>query len=304
MKLHFFGTGAGVPSKKRNVSSFALQLLQYDGSVWLFDCGEATQHQILHTHIKPRKIEKIFITHLHGDHIYGLPGLLSSRSFQEGRTPVQLYGPKGIKEYIDVSLQVSQTRLAYPLEIIELKEGILLENDHFTVTAKLLAHGVPSYGFLIEEKPTIGELLPKKLQAAGIAPGPIYKKIKENEKTTLPDGRLVKRADFIGPSKRGKRIAIFGDTRYIREHAEFAKNADVIVHEATFAPGEGEMAYEYFHSTASDAANLAKDAKAKHLILTHISSRYQDEQTKDILEKTKKIFSQTTIVNDLDEIDI
>lgn len=109
MKLQFLGTGAGIPAKSRNVTAVALKLLEEKGSIWLFDCGEATQHQILHTNIKPRRIDKIFITHLHGDHLYGLPGFLSSRSFQGGETPLTIYGPKGIKEYVQISLAVSKT---------------------------------------------------------------------------------------------------------------------------------------------------------------------------------------------------
>ena len=116
MELLFLGTGAGVPAKLRNVTAMALKILQKRNAVWLFDCGEATQHQIIHTNLKPRKIEKIFITHLHGDHIFGLPGLLGSRSFQGGTDKLFIYGPKGIREFIEVSLQVSQTHLKYELE--------------------------------------------------------------------------------------------------------------------------------------------------------------------------------------------
>src|SRR5690625_4222524 len=122
MELIFLGTGAGIPSKQRNVSAVALTLLQELNSIWLFDCGEATQHQILHTTIKPRKINKIFITHLHGDHIFGLPGLLSSRSFQGGESPLTVYGPPGIKQYIETSMEVSQSNVTYPLQIEEITE--------------------------------------------------------------------------------------------------------------------------------------------------------------------------------------
>src|SRR5699024_2373757 len=141
MELIFLGTGAGLPSKERNVSAIALSLLQEINSIWLFDCGEATQHQILHTSIKPRKINKIFITHLHGDHIFGLPGLLGSRSFQDGEA-LTIYGPKGIKNFVETSLEVSATHLTYPLYIEEITEGIIFENNHFTVTAAQLEHGV------------------------------------------------------------------------------------------------------------------------------------------------------------------
>lgn len=138
MQLLFLGTGAGMPSKQRNTSALVLKLLEERGTVWLFDCGEATQHQILHTTVKPRKIEKIFITHMHGDHIFGLPGLLGSRSFQGGDEPLGIYGPKGIKEYIEMTLSLSRTHLTYPIVYHELTEGLLFEDDSMTVETGLL----------------------------------------------------------------------------------------------------------------------------------------------------------------------
>ncbi len=173
MELIFLGTGAGIPSKERNVSAVALNLLQELNSIWLFDCGEATQHQILHTSIKPRKINKIFITHMHGDHIFGLPGLLSSRSFQGGKELLTVYGPSGIKNYIETSLQASGTHLTYPLAIKEIEEGQLFDDPLFTVYCKKLEHGIPSYGYRIVEKEKPGELLVEKLKSTGIQPGPI-----------------------------------------------------------------------------------------------------------------------------------
>jgi ribonuclease Z len=157
LDIFFLGTGAGIPAKLRNVTSIALKLLEERGSIWLFDAGEATQHQILHTSIKPRRIEKIFITHLHGDHIYGLPGLLASRSFQGGESEVTVFGPKGLKEYITISLSVSQTYLKYPLKIVEIAEGVIFEDEQFIVEARLLEHGIPSYGYRIVEKDRPGK---------------------------------------------------------------------------------------------------------------------------------------------------
>ena len=158
MDFVLLGTGAGVPAKARNVTSIALQLLEERGTVWLFDCGEATQHQILKTAVKPRKIEKIFITHLHGDHIFGLPGFLSSRSFQGGVDKLTVYGPQGIDAFITTSLQVSGTHLKYPLEIIEIEEGVVFEDEQFTVTAMSLDHGIYSIGYRIVEKDRPGKL--------------------------------------------------------------------------------------------------------------------------------------------------
>lgn len=304
MELIFLGTGAGVPSKERNVTSIALSLLQENNSVWLFDCGEATQHQILHTSIKPRKINKIFITHLHGDHIFGLPGLLSSRSFQGGESELTIYGPAGIKQYVETSLKVSSSHLNYPLSIVEITEGEIMKTDDFIITSIKLEHGIESYGFRIKEKNKPGELLVNKLKDIGISPGPIYKEIKENEEVTLQDGTRIKRSDFIGPEKSGKVISIFGDTRYKKEHIEFIRNSDVFVHEATFDHGKSNLAHEYFHSTTTQAANLAKEAGVHQLILTHISSRYQKEDMKSLLNEAQEIFPNTRIAKDLGRIPI
>ncbi len=298
MELHFLGTGAGVPAKHRNVSSLALTMLQERGSIWLFDCGEATQHQILHTTLKPRKIEKIFITHLHGDHIFGLPGLLGSRSFQGGTEPIEIYGPKGIRSFVETALNISQTHLKYDIHYVEIDEGLIFDDEQFKVYSKKLQHGIPSFGYRIEEKNKIGELMPEKLKEAGIMPGPIYKEIKENEQVTLSDGTILYRKDFVGPAKKGKVISILGDTRYSLDHLSFVNNSDVLVHEATFSGEDEHLAYEYFHSSSKQAALLAKNAEVKTLILNHISSRYQE--IKEMEEEARIIFPNTEIANDFD----
>ncbi|MGP4061796.1 ribonuclease Z [Halobacillus sp. H74] len=298
MELFFLGTGSGVPSKERNVSSLVLRILEERGTTWVFDCGEGTQQQILNTNIRPRRIEVIFITHLHGDHIYGLPGLLSSRSFQGGETPVTIYGPRGLKEYLDISLRISGTHLRYPLYVEEVEEGLLFEDEQFIVEAVKLKHGLASFGYILKEKDKLGELQPDKLKALGIKPGPIYQQIKSQSRTELEDGRIIRREDVIGPPKKGRKIAILGDTRYIPELAGLLKNTDVLVHEATFAGNEEEMAYEYFHSTVKQAAMLAKEADAGELILNHLSSRYQGDAVAELRNEAAAIFPSTTIAHD------
>lgn len=304
MKLTFLGTGAGVPSKERNVSAILLDLLQEKGTTWLFDCGESTQHQILQTTIKPRKIEKIFITHLHGDHIYGLPGFLSSRSFQDGTTPVTIYGPKGIEAFVKTSLEISETHLRYPLYFKEVADGVILDETDFVVYAKQLQHGILSYGYRIEQKDQPGELLVGKLQEMGISPGPIYQQIKENDVTILQDGRVVHRNDVLGPDKRGSVISIFGDTRYDEQFVEFAKNSDVLVHEATFAKDETTLANDYFHTTTEQAAHLANQAKVKQLLLTHISSRYTGDKAEQLRIEAAAIFPDVHIAHDFFEYEV
>lgn len=302
MEILFLGTGAGVPAKMRNVSSLVLKLLDERGSLWLFDCGEATQHQILHTSIKPRRIEKIFITHLHGDHIYGLPGLLSSRSFQGGESLVTVYGPKGIKEYIDISLQVSGTYLKYPLEIKEVVEGIVFEDVQFQVEARKLDHGILSYGYRVIEKDRPGSLLVKKLQEANIPPGPLYKKIKAGEDIVLEDGTRLDSNQFRGDDIKGRIVTILGDTRLCDNAYSLALQADLLIHEATFAKGEEQLAHDYFHSTTSQAAMVAKEAGVKQLCLTHISSRYDKKASQLLVEEAREVFPGTVIAEDFKEI--
>ncbi len=305
MKLTFLGTGSGVPAKHRNVSSLALHLDDKEGSVWLFDCGEATQHQILHTSLKPRKITKIFITHLHGDHIFGLPGLLSSRSFQGGEAPLTVYGPKGIGDFIETSLRVSMTHVKYPLNIEEFdEEGLFCDEKDFRIEGKKLVHGIPSYGFRIVQKDMPGALLMDKVKENLIPSGPHLQSLKEGKQVTLADGRIVDGKDFIGPPKKGKIITVLGDTRYNETSIELGLAADVLIHEATFGAKDEMLAKEYFHSTTIQAAKVAKEAGASQLLLNHISARYQKEEVNMLLDEAREVFPNTIVVNDFDIITI
>lgn len=305
MELLFLGTGAGVPAKHRNVTSIALKLLEERNSVWLFDCGEGTQQQILHTTLKPRKIDKIFITHLHGDHIFGLPGLLSSRSFQGGDTPLTVYGPVGIREYILTSLKVSGTHLKYPLNFHEITEtGTLIEEEHFTVTCLELDHGIQSFGYRIVEHDHKGMLQVERLKTDGVPFGPLYGRIKNGEDVTLDDGRVIHGADYVGAAQKGRIVTILGDTRKHQNSAILAKDANVLVHESTFDGADRKIARDYFHSTSLDAAEIAKEAKAKQLFLTHISARYLGKEAYELEKEAQTIFKNSKIVKDFDEFEI
>lgn len=301
MELQFLGTGAGMPSKERNTSSLAFKLFEERGTIWLFDCGEATQHQILQTTIKPRKIEKIFITHLHGDHIFGLPGLLSSRSFLGGENPLTLYGPKGLKEWVLCSLEVTKTHLTYSLEFVEIENGVIFEDDQFIVTAKQLEHVIPCFGFRIEQKPLLGELLVEKALALGVPKGPLLGKLKNGADVILENGTVVNSKDVTTPPKKGFVVTILGDTKYCESSIELSKDADIVVHEATFDHDTNHLASDYGHSTNMDAANIASKASANNLILNHISARFLPQDLEKIINEAKTIFPNVYIANDFSE---
>jgi len=305
MELQFLGTGAGVPAKMRNVSSIALKLLDERNEIWLFDCGEATQQQILNTTIRPGKIKKIFITHLHGDHIFGLPGLLTSRSFQGGEDELTVYGPKGIKRFIDASIAVSYSKLGYPLKVVEFEEdGVLFEDKQFKVEAMKLEHGIPSYGFRMTEADQIGELKADELKALGVPFGPVLGRLKRGEVVTLEDGRVIDGKDYVSEDIKGRVVVICGDTRFTPKSITLAQNANVLVHEATYEADKEKTARQHFHSTSKQAATIALEANVQQLYLTHISARYLGHQVSQLEQEARKVFPQTKVVKDFDTFTI
>ncbi|MCZ8535410.1 ribonuclease Z [Psychrobacillus psychrodurans] len=301
MQLLFLGTGAGMPSKQRNTTSTVLKLLEERGSFWMFDCGEATQHQILHTTLKPRKLEKLFITHLHGDHIYGLPGLLGSRSFLGGLEPLTIYGPTGLKNWIEVTLSVSKTHVKYPLTIIEIEEGVVFEDEEFIVEAKLLEHVVPCFGYTVKQKALAPELYIEKTDALGVPRGPLLKQLKEGHDVLLPDGKVVKSEEVTGAPKEGFKVTILGDTKYCDNSIWLSENADIVVHEGTFDIETAELARLYGHSTIVDAAEVCEKANAKHLIVNHISARFMPSDLNKMLCQVEKYSFPIYIAEDFTE---
>jgi ribonuclease Z len=279
------------------VSALVLQLLEERGKEWLFDCGEATQHQILRAPVKLHRIEHIFITHLHGDHMFGLPGLLGSRAFQGAASLLTVFGPEGIREFIETALRLSQTHLTYPLTVTEIQPGVIFEDGQFRVECDLLDHVIPSYGFRIIEKDRPGRLNTELLKALNIPPGPVYARIKAGERVTLPDGRVIDGEQFTSPPVPGRKLAIFGDTAPCEAGLRLAQDADVLVHEATFHSDDASSAHTYGHSTARDAAMLAKRANVKTLILTHISARYESRGD-HVLQEAKAIHEHTYLAED------
>ena len=298
MQLHFLGTGAGMPSKERNTSALMVKLLDEIGEMWLFDCGEATQHQILHTSLKPRKVTKIFITHLHGDHIFGLPGFLSSRSFQGGDTELTIFGPAGLQQWIEMTLTLSKTHLTYPLKFVEVHEGVIYENRQFIVRAAGLRHVVPCFGYRIEQKDLPGELLIEKALALGVPKGPLLGQLKSGKDITLSNGLVVRASEVVAPPQKGFTLAILGDTKYCEEAIALANDADIVIHEATFDGTTTDLAANYGHATNIEAAKVARQAHARYLLLNHLSARFLPSDLPRFLAEAQAVFPQTYLTAD------
>lgn len=305
MELVFLGTGAGMPSSRRNVSSIALRFTDRKNAFWLFDCGEGTQHQLMRTSLKLSKLEKVFITHLHGDHLYGLPGLLTTRSNQGAASPLQIFGPKGLKAYLDTVFLLSGAHLSFAWEVIEIGRDFspggpaLFEDASHRVYCARLNHRLECFGYRIEEKDKPGRLDEQKLRELNVPPGPLYGRLKRGETVELEDGRVLNGTDFVGEPIRGRTVTVLGDTRPARNGERLARHADVLVHEATFAADLVREAQEYGHSTSVMAAETAARAECRTLILTHISSRYQEEDTALLLGEARATFPATHVAEDL-----
>lgn len=300
MQITFLGTSSGVPTRSRNVSSIALRLPQR-AEVWLFDCGEGTQHQVLRSEVKLSQITRIFITHLHGDHIFGLMGLLASYGLAGNPTRIDVYGPPGLNEYLKACERYSSTHFSYPLKVHTIQPGIIYEDDEFLVKCGPLKHRVTAFGYRIEEKNRPGRFDVEKAAELGIPAGPLYGKLKKGERITLPDGREINGADLCGPTQTGRKVVYCTDTVFCESAVELAQDADVLIHEATFAHQDADLAFQRLHSTSTMAAQVAHLAAAKHLIMTHFSPRYapgNDVQLNDLLEEARAIFPSTGMAYD------
>ncbi|WP_214701887.1 MULTISPECIES: ribonuclease Z [unclassified Exiguobacterium] len=270
MKLQFLGTGSGMPSKQRNVSGLAIDLPKV---TWLIDCGEGTQHQMLYTKTKPRKVTAVWVTHLHGDHVFGLPGFLSTRSALDGTDTVTVYGPKGLKKWLEATFRITGSHLGYELNVVEFTDGDTLKQDGHLVTVRKLEHRFPSYGFRINGPEKRGTLRVDKVRELGIPSGPIYKTIKEEERFEY-EGKWYDSKEYVTEPIPGKVVAILGDTTPCENARILAEGADLLVHEATFMENEQALARKYGHSTTREATALAKACSVGKLIVTHISARY------------------------------
>lgn len=298
MQLTFLGTGASSPSRSRNVSSMALTHLSNDGAIWLFDCGEGTQHQFLRCPLKISKVRKIFITHLHGDHLFGLPGLLASRALQAHGSEISLYGPKGLAQYLDAIFTICHSRINYPLHIHEIEAGKIIDDEDMIVTAGELDHRITCFGFRIEQKDKCAELDKARLERENI-PLIHYHALVEGKEIQLDDGRTVQGRHYWKHVQQGKVVAIFGDTRVTEAALPLAQNADLLVHEATYDSARADKADEYGHSTTLQTAQFAHQANVKKLIVNHISNRYATaDHNAHLLNECRQVFSNTELAKD------
>ena len=271
--------------------------------LWMFDCGENTQRQMMQAKVSFHKKLQVFLTHLHGDHVLGLPGVLQTMALMERKEPVSVYGPPGIKDFLVCTKETLNFGLTFPVEINEiLSEGTILNEGEYSLVAAKSNHEVQSYAYAFVEKPRPGKFYPKKAQALGIPVGELWSRLQSGKEITLPDGRTVKPGDVMGPPRAGRKIVYTGDTRPFNGFAKFAADADLIIYESTFDDSLADKAALDGHSTPSQAAAEAKTAGAKQLVLTHISARYADATL--LLEQAKKVFANTVVAEDFMELEL
>jgi len=305
VNITFLGTSSGVPTITRNVSSLALKLSQ-KAEVWLFDCGEGTQHQLIKSTIKSSQIRKIFITHMHGDHIYGLPGLLATLGLSGNSKGIDIYGPSNLKNFISSALKNSYCKISFPLKFFEVENSAqtntnLFEDELMEVKCASLKHRLPAYGYRVNEKDKPGEFNLEKAKKFNIPAGPIYGKLHSGERVKLDDGRIVNGSDFCGEPRKGESFVYCTDTIFSKRAVELSKNVDLLVHESTFSEKDEEMAFEKLHSTTTMAARTALLSNAKKLVLTHLSPRYTPKSSVkpvDLLNEAKQIFPNTYLAKD------
>jgi len=296
MRLVFLGTSAAVPTLSRGLPAI---ILQGSTEQWIFDCGENIQRQMMATKSSFHKRTRIFLTHLHGDHVLGLPGLLQTMALMDRREPIQIYGPLGLKDFLVNCQQSLKFELTYQVEVNEIvKSGIIVEEEKYFVETVKSNHTIESYSYVFEEKPRPGKFFPEKAVALGVPEGELWSKLQRGETITLSgNNSMVKPDDIMGPSKRGRKIVYTGDTKPFEAFTSFAKHADVIIHDCTYDDTLTGKAEVTGHSTPTQAAEQAKKAGAKMLVLTHVSARYSD--AKLLLEQAKKVFENTILSEDL-----
>ena len=294
MRLTFLGTGGGIPSVKRGLPSIAVN---FSGELILFDCGESTQRQMMRAGVGFKRKIIIFLTHLHGDHVLGLPGFLYTLSMLNRKDPVKVIGPKGTIEFVDSLLSLKIGRIGFDVYVSEVSEGLIYESREYVVEAVEADHTVPALAYRLREKDRPGKMNVEYLERIGLPRGPLWGRLQRGEEVEFR-GRVIRPEEAVGPPRPGRRIVYTGDTRPSEKIVEFARGADVLIHDATLGPEFEEEAAEDGHSTVNQAAEVALKAGVKRLYLFHISPRYEGNEDALLLE-ARKIFPESYLAEDL-----
>jgi ribonuclease Z len=299
MRIVFLGTGAALPTPERRTSAAALL---YEGEMLLFDCGEGTQLQLRKAGLRHGRLSRIFITHMHGDHVIGIMGLLMTMELSGRERPIELYGPPALADYVATSTRLLSTGFSYPIIFHEVQAGVVCQTATYTIECLPLNHRILTYGYALQEQDKPGTFDVARAEALGIPKGPLYGHLQRGQAVTLSDGRMVYPHDVLGPPKRGRRMAYCLDTRPCPEGAILARDADLLLHDSTLAPGAEQEAAQKGHSTSRQAAVLAKEAGVKRLVLTHISSRYTD--ARELLRGLEGLHDEVIVARDLMELSV
>ncbi|QLH07798.1 ribonuclease Z [Nitrosopumilus ureiphilus] len=298
MKLVFLGTSAAQPTEKRGLSCICLER---EGEILMFDAGEATQISYMKSGLGWNKKMKLFVTHLHGDHCVGILGLLQTMSMQNRTETLEIFGPNGIEEFIAANIKVLNFGLSFPVLITIIKEGKVFEDKKYSIHACKANHSVTAFSYLFEEKDKPGRFNIDEAKKLGIPEGELWNKLQNGNKIEI-NGKIIKPDQVLGEKRPGKKIGISGDTMPTKELEKFFEDCDYLVFDSTFLDEEKQRAQDTCHSTAKQAATIAKDAKVKNLVLTHFSARYKDEVGH--LEEAGKIHDSVIAARDLLEIEI
>ncbi|MDR0766900.1 MAG: ribonuclease Z [Methanosarcinales archaeon] len=304
LKITFLGTGGALPSKERNPAAI---MVNREGELLLFDCGEGSQRQMMFAKTGLVKISAIFLSHYHGDHILGLPGLLQTMGFFDRVEKLEIYGPDGLFEIMEAFEKLGTHKLQYPIIPKILAPGDIVQRNGYTIKAVRAdhdrGHSRPALGFVLEEEKRPGRFNREKAIELGVEPGPNFAKLHRGENITLKDGTAVYSKDVVGPTRPGRKISYSGDTRESDVFFYESEGADLVIHEATFTSDMAENAYEYGHSTAKGAAIMAKKYNVRKLVLTHLSPRLTDEDER-VYEDAASEFENVLVAEDLMEIEI
>ncbi|HEY1086830.1 MAG TPA: ribonuclease Z [Archangium sp.] len=286
LRLTFLGTSAAMPTLHRNVSGLAVKA---DSDLLLFDCGEGSQRQMIRFGTG-FAVDAVFFTHFHADHYLGIIGFLRTLGMGGREQPLTLYGPPSARKVLDSAIHLGVERLAFPVDIQELRGGEIIQRKGYGVRAIRVDHRVNALGYALEEDLRPGRFDPEAAKKLGVPSGPEFGKLQKGQAITLADGTVIRPDQVMGGSRPGRKVVISGDTRPCATVTEAAKGADLLVHEATFADEEQARALETRHSTAREAARVAREADVKRLVLTHLSSRH-DVDPRPLVEQAKQDFT-------------